>query len=193
MRPLLFVLLIISIGCAYFTPAVTAFPYSQPFSNISGIPFSSISSPVQGESGVIAAGLIVISTPPGGDVWVDGAVLGTTPCTLPGLPSGVHIVTIRMNGYTDWTRTVLIRDRHTINLDAALVPFEPTPCPTITPKPTLTHPSTTPLGTPIPIPTHSPFIFPKPTLTHPSITPLGTPIPVLSLNLIDTGRWRGLL
>ncbi|MBP1930013.1 hypothetical protein J2741_002609, partial [Methanolinea mesophila] len=112
-----------------------------------------------------------MSIPSGADVYVDGAMLGRTPCTLPGLPAGIHLVTIRMDGYRDWTRAVHIRYRHTVNLNATLLSSDPIPCRTIVPRPTLPHPSITPVGTPIPVPT-------IPTLIHPSITPVGTPIHV---------------
>jgi hypothetical protein len=177
MKILLPVLIVICIGFVVLTPAAAIFPDEKSNVFLSWFPFSSASPGTSDESGVIAAGLIVISTPAGGDVYVDGALMGKTPCTLPGLPSGIHIVTIRMNGYKDRTRNIIIRDRHTVNLDAVLVPSMVTPVPTITGKPTLPRPSITPLGTPIPYRTHAPVIIPKPTLPRPSISPLGTPIP----------------
>ncbi len=179
-------MLILCIGCVFIAPVFAALPYSPSSATLSAVPFTSALKSGQDEPGVIAAGLIVISTPPGGVVYVDGAELGITPCTLPGLPSGIHIVTIRKGGYNDWTRSVLIRDRHTVNLNADLVPSQGTPVPTVTPKPTLTHPSITPLGTPIPSFTTYPTFTPGPTVTRPSITPLGTPIPAPSLKVIST-------
>jgi len=185
MKPLLLFLLIVCIGCASIAPAIAALPYSPSQPTVSVVLFSDTPGLWQDNSGVIAAGLIVISTPSGAEVLVDGAVPGTTPCTLPGLPSGVHIITIRMNGYKDWTRTVLIRDRHTVTLNAVLIPCQATPVPTISPKPTLTRPSITPPGTPIPSFTICPTLTTKPTLTHPSITPLGTPIPAPSMQIVS--------
>jgi hypothetical protein len=166
------------ISCMCIPPVAATLPEMPNATFFPGFSFSPGFSMGNGESGVIAAGLIVVSTPSGGDVYVDGAMLGRTPCTLPGLPAGVHIVTIRMNGYKDWPRAVRIRDRHTVNLNASLLSSDPIPCRTIVPTPTLPHPSVTPLGTPVPVPTRYPFITPGSTLIHPSITPLGTPIPV---------------
>jgi hypothetical protein len=178
MRSALFALCVLFI-IGVCVPVAATLPPDMPTANFfPGFSLSPGYSMGNSESGVIAAGLIVMSTPSGGDVYVDGAMLGRTPCTLPGLPAGVHIVTIRMNGYQDWTRAVRIRDRHTVNLNASLLAYDPTPCRTIVPGPTLPHPSITPLGTPIPVPTRYHFVVPGSTLIHPSITPLGTLVPV---------------
>ncbi len=150
MRLFLIFLIILCIGCVSVATAYASLPYSVSPATLSYVPFSDESSQRQDTPGVIAAGLIVISTPPGGEVFVDGELLGTTPCTLPGLSQGIHIVTIRTEGYMGWTRPILIRDRHTVNLNAELIPGQAKPVPTHTPKPTLTHPSITPVGTPIP-------------------------------------------
>ncbi len=177
MRFLLFILLVISIGSVCVPPGAATPPDMPAATFFPGPSRYSGFSMGNGESGVIAAGLIVMSTPSGGDVYVDGALLGRTPCTLAGLPAGVHIVTIRMNGYQDWTRAVRIRDRHTVNLNASLLSSDPIPFRTIAPRPTLPHTSITPLGTRFPC-RRTILSLPGSTLIRPSITPLGTPIPV---------------
>jgi hypothetical protein len=53
------------------------------------------------------ARLQVTSTPPGADIEVDGAFVGSTPSSLE-LTTGDHNVVIVKNGYKQWTRTIRI-------------------------------------------------------------------------------------
>jgi hypothetical protein len=49
----------------------------------------------------------VTSTPPGADIEVDGAFVGSTPSSLE-LTTGDHNVVIVKNGFKQWTRTIRI-------------------------------------------------------------------------------------
>jgi hypothetical protein len=53
------------------------------------------------------ARLQVTSTPPGADIEVDGAFVGSTPSSLE-LASGDHSVVIAKDGYKQWTRKIRI-------------------------------------------------------------------------------------
>jgi hypothetical protein len=51
------------------------------------------------------ATMVVESTPPGADIEVDGAFVGSTPSTV-SLAPGSHDVSVKKKGFVDWTRTV---------------------------------------------------------------------------------------
>ena len=48
------------------------------------------------------------STPSGANVYVDGALKGVTPLSVPGLPVGSHTVRISKSGYDDYTGSVTV-------------------------------------------------------------------------------------
>lgn len=48
------------------------------------------------------------SVPSGASVYVDGALQGTTPVLLRTLSTGSHTITLKLNGYQDYTKTVAI-------------------------------------------------------------------------------------
>ncbi|MGC2617814.1 MAG: PEGA domain-containing protein [Acidobacteriaceae bacterium] len=65
-----------------------------------------------------AASLSVSSTPPGADIEIDGAFVGSTPSTLTVTP-GTHQVVIKKKGFADWTRKLNVTGG-TVNLAAEL-------------------------------------------------------------------------
>ena len=52
--------------------------------------------------------LSVTTTPAGALVYVDGAMKGVTPATIPGLSAGTHAVRLSMAGYSDLNTTITV-------------------------------------------------------------------------------------
>jgi hypothetical protein len=75
------------------------------------------------------------STPPGAEIYVDNQYRGTTPGTIPGLPSGVHTVELRLQGYQTWS-TGMTLSSGTYQFDAILTPV---PQPSVQPSPGITQ------------------------------------------------------
>jgi len=60
----------------------------------------------------------VSSTPPGADIEVDGAFVGSTPSTISVVP-GKHSILVKKRGYTDWSRSISVASGN-INIAAEL-------------------------------------------------------------------------
>jgi len=52
--------------------------------------------------------LVVTTSPPGAQVYVDNALKGITPATIPGLPAGTHALLLKMDGFEDLSTTITI-------------------------------------------------------------------------------------
>jgi hypothetical protein len=74
--------------------------------------------PVATATAAIGATLSVSSTPPGADIEIDGAFVGSTPSSLTVTP-GTHEVVVKKKGFADWTRKLNVTGG-TINLAADL-------------------------------------------------------------------------
>jgi len=61
----------------------------------------------------------VSSTPTGADVLLDGTFVGDSPATLK-LSLGKHTITVKMTGYTDWTREISVQSGSEVQLTATL-------------------------------------------------------------------------
>jgi hypothetical protein len=91
--------------------------------------------PVSSQIASIQATLIIESTPPGGEVEIDGSFVGNTPSTITSLP-GIHQVTVKKKGFTDWTKKLNVTGG-AVHLNAELeqvstqtpVPVPPPPPP----------------------------------------------------------------
>lgn len=64
------------------------------------------------------ASLIVESTPPGADIEIDGAFVGSTPSTIAVAP-GSHQIAIKKKGFADWTKSLSVTGG-SIHLNAEL-------------------------------------------------------------------------
>ena len=73
----------------------------MPISNAPGIK-SVKSSP---ETPVQQASVLVDSIPPGADIEIDGAFVGSTPSTV-SVVAGSHEITIKRKGFVDWKKTL---------------------------------------------------------------------------------------
>lgn len=72
-------------------------------------------------------GLSVSSTPEGANVFVDNNFMGITPLTLTSVGAGSHVVTIRLDGYQDYTTTTPVNAGAVSTVSAALIKVTPTP------------------------------------------------------------------
>jgi hypothetical protein len=90
--------------------------------------------------------LSVASAPQGADVYIDNAYKGLTQVGINAIPNGNHVLLIKLDGYQDYSRTVVVMgDTQTIT--AALVP-KPTPTTAMTPPVQPNSTGTLPQGTP---------------------------------------------
>lgn len=73
-------------------------------------PGASSGSPVQVPSSQLReyGSLSITTSPPGALVYVDGAMMGVTPTTIPMLMEGPHSITLVMDGYQDLKTTITI-------------------------------------------------------------------------------------
>jgi hypothetical protein len=76
-----------------------------------------------GESGSLS----VTTTPAGAQVYVDGAMKGVTPATIPGLSAGTHAVRLVMAGYSDLNTTITVDAGRTSAYSTALPAATKTP------------------------------------------------------------------
>jgi hypothetical protein len=63
--------------------------------------------------------IVVVSTPDGAEVSVDGAFVGNAPATLK-LPAGKHTVTVTLAGYKEWKKDLTVLASSELKLNAAL-------------------------------------------------------------------------
>ncbi|MGD1049367.1 MAG: PEGA domain-containing protein, partial [Candidatus Krumholzibacteriaceae bacterium] len=68
-------------------------------------------------------GTLLLETPPGAQVFVDGVFKGTTPLSAPlAISAGTHRVEIRKAGFNAWTNAVFVPQDETVRLAISLVP-----------------------------------------------------------------------
>jgi len=73
--------------------------------------------------------VVISSTPSGADAYLDNQYKGITPLTLTAVPPGTHTVTLKINGYADWSGTVQVNAGQTTPVTAVMTAM-PTPTPT---------------------------------------------------------------
>jgi len=79
--------------------------------------------PVQVPAG---SGAVQISSEPSGaNIFIDNSCVGITPLTIPSLPSGLHTILIRLNGYQDYKNTFNLSVGQTAQVQVALTPEFP--------------------------------------------------------------------
>ena len=65
--------------------------------------------------------IAITSTPEGAAVWLDGTDTGlVTGCTLPDVPAGDHVVTLKHDGYADASTPVTVTEGETATVDITL-------------------------------------------------------------------------
>jgi hypothetical protein len=70
----------------------------------------------------------VTSQPAGANIYLDNGYKGFTPLTLDAIPNGNHVILLRLDGYDDASRTVVVMG----NLQAVSVALYPRSTPTLT-------------------------------------------------------------
>lgn len=68
------------------------------------------------------------SSPTGASVYIDNAVKGITPVTLP-MKAGQYQILIRLAGYNDWTSTINLPPSETVSVVAQMNPAAPVSTP----------------------------------------------------------------
>jgi hypothetical protein len=84
------------------------------------------------------------STPTGASIYLDTTYRGITPLTLANIPQGSHSITLKINGYQDWTSSVNVVAGSYTQVSGVLNPGQP-------PSPTVPAPQPTPQPTKSPI------------------------------------------
>jgi hypothetical protein len=84
------------------------------------------------------------STPTGANIYLDTTFRGITPLTLTNIPQGSHTITLKINGYQDWTSSVNVVAGSYTQVSGVLNPGQP-------PGPTVSAPQPTPQPTKSPI------------------------------------------
>jgi hypothetical protein len=73
----------------------------------------------------------ILSSPPGAEIYLDSEYRGTTPATVPAVPSGGHTLEIRQDGYDPWSGSVNVRAGGMVNVSATLIAIPKTAMPVI--------------------------------------------------------------
>jgi hypothetical protein len=64
--------------------------------------------------------LMIDSRPAGAQVWMDGALVGTTPLLVSGVGAGAHAVRIELQGYRSWSTSVQVNRGERTRVAASL-------------------------------------------------------------------------
>jgi hypothetical protein len=82
------------------------------------------------------------SSPSGAAIWLDNGFRGIAPMVLSDIPQGSHTITLKMDGYQDWTSTMNVDGGSYTDVSGTLSsgsqPTQPTPQPTKSPISTIT-------------------------------------------------------
>jgi hypothetical protein len=63
--------------------------------------------------------IVLVSTPTGGEVYVDNRFVGNTPANLK-LTAGEHSIRVFADGYNNWSRNITVISDSEVNLSATL-------------------------------------------------------------------------
>lgn len=75
------------------------------------------------KTGVFGTGSLVLdTTPPGAQIFIDDVARGTTPATIGNLAAGSHTLRFELDGYQTMTMPVIVPDRDTSTLATSLIP-----------------------------------------------------------------------
>jgi hypothetical protein len=64
--------------------------------------------------------IVLVSTPPGANVFLDNVFRGITPVTLSDIPQGSHVLTLKLPGYNDAVQTVSVTGGQTTPVSMSL-------------------------------------------------------------------------
>lgn len=71
--------------------------------------------------------LVISSTPPGANVFLDNIFTGVTPLTLASVPAGEHLVSVRLDGYQEYLSAAQVDTGASTTVAARLIPGTPAP------------------------------------------------------------------
>lgn len=71
--------------------------------------------------------LMVTSTPAGANVFIDNAFVGISPVTVPGVAAGTHTVSMKLDGYQEYSVSTQVNSGAVSTVSAALSKVTPTP------------------------------------------------------------------
>jgi hypothetical protein len=95
---------------------------------------------------IVEAGTLeVTSSPPGADLYVNGAYLGKTPFASPGVAAGTYDIRLDLEGYVEWTGTAVVTGDEVETVNAVLAPLVTFPVSPATSLPTARETATTPV------------------------------------------------
>ena len=104
-------------------------PYSQSVT-VSPNTVSEVSAVLQSQAVPSGrGGLSISATPAGANVFLDNNFIGITPLTMNDIAAGSHLVTLRLDGYQEYSVTTAVNAGATSTVSAALAPVTPTPRP----------------------------------------------------------------
>lgn len=103
----------------------------QPYSTVTGVSANTVSEvskilqPISTVSG--RGGLSVSSTPSAANVFLDNNFIGITPLTINEVGAGSHLLTLKEEGYQDYSTTIQVNTGATSTVAAVLLSTTPTP------------------------------------------------------------------
>jgi hypothetical protein len=71
---------------------------------------------------IVPGGITIRTEPQGAEVWIDGALRGSTPLDLPNVTGGDHSIEIRKEGYGPFAGNLTVTPGENITLERSLVP-----------------------------------------------------------------------
>jgi hypothetical protein len=74
-----------------------------------------------------SGGLTVTSNPAGANVFLDNAFVGISPLTLPDVTAGTHTISMKLDGYQEYSVSTQVNSGAVSTVSAALTKVTPTP------------------------------------------------------------------
>jgi hypothetical protein len=98
---------------------------------------------------IVEAGTLeVTSSPPGADLYVNGAYVGKTPFASPGIAAGTYDIRLELEGYAEWTGTATVTGDEVKTVNAVQAPLVTFPISPLTSTPTTGETGTIPVTVP---------------------------------------------
>ena len=97
---------------------------------------------------IVKAGTLeVTSSPPGADIYVNGAYVGKTPFASPGIAAGTYDIRLDLEGFAEWTGTATVTGDEVETVNAVLAPLVTFPVTPLTSPPATGETGTIPVTT----------------------------------------------
>ncbi len=105
-----------------YTATVTVYQGQQAYLQATLVPVSPTAVPTPPPGPGASGSLSVTSSPSGAQVFIDNVFRGYTPSVYDGLEPGMHIVTLKNPGYTDYQAQFQVSAGQTTNVAATMTP-----------------------------------------------------------------------